>query len=102
MNTRIFLFPSVLAFITAASLAADLPSIPPESIAKKKELLFSDDFEKGELGKAWGQVVPIFTWENGTMKGTQMRWDAPAADGKPAVVGHQAVVGTDVPTKDSV
>ncbi|MEP6668359.1 MAG: hypothetical protein ABJF10_04355 [Chthoniobacter sp.] len=36
------------------------------------------------------------------MKGTQMRWDAPAADGKPAVVGHQAVVGNDVPTKDSV
>jgi hypothetical protein len=28
--------------------------------------------------------------------------NAPAADGKPAVVGHQAVIGTDVPTKDSV
>jgi len=93
-------------FVASAALAADLPTfariIPVEPIAKKKELLFSDDFSGPELGKAWGQVVPIFTLENGAMKGTQMRWDTPAADGKPAVVGHQAVVGTDVPTKDSV
>jgi hypothetical protein len=101
---RLLLAP--LALFTVSAFAVDapkLPAIPDEAIAKKKELLFSDDFAAGpELGKAWGQVVPIFTWENGAMKGTQMRWDTPAQDGKPAVVGHQAVVGTDVPTKDSV
>jgi hypothetical protein len=100
MNQHLILAP--LSFLTAAAFAADLPTVPAASIAKKKELLFSDDFERAELGSAWGQVVPIFTLENGAMKGTQMRFDTPAADGKPAVTGHQAVVGTDIPTKDSV
>jgi len=53
-------------------------SQPAEPIAKKKELLFSDDFEWAELGKAWAIVVPTFSLENGTLKGTQMRFDAPA------------------------
>ena len=102
MNLRL-LAPILLA--TAASFAADapkLPSIPPEPIAKKKELLFSDDFAEAELGKAWAIVVPTFSVENGTLKGTQMRYDTPAADGKPAVKAHQAVIGNDIPTKNSV
>jgi hypothetical protein len=100
MKKRILLVP--LFLITVAAFAADTPDVPADPIAKKKELLFSDDFERAELGKAWGAVVPTFTLENGTLKGTQTRVNAPAADGKPAVVGHQAVIGTDVPTKDSV
>ena len=60
-----------------------------------------DDFERAELGKAWVIVVPTFSIENAALKGTQMRFDALAAEGKPAVKGHQAVIGTDVPTKDS-
>ena len=88
--------------LTTTSHAADLPAIPEKPIAEKKELLFSDDFERAELGKAWGNVVPTFTLENGTMKGTQTRVNVPAADGKPAVVGHQAVVGNDIPTRDSI
>jgi len=101
MNTRLLFAPLVL-LLAGATLAAELPVIPADSIAKKKELLFSDDFERPELGSAWGPVVPTFTLENGTLKGTQTRVNAPAVDGKPAVVGHQAVIGTDVPTKDSV
>ena len=102
---RRLLIPTI--FITASALAAEapkLPSIPAEPIAKKKELLFSDDFERSgaELGKGWAIVVPTFALENGTMKGTQMRFDAPEKDGKPAVKGHQAVLGNDIPTKDSV
>ena len=100
MKKRLLLLP--LFLIAAAAFAADTPDVPADPIAKKKELLFSDDFERAELGKAWGAVVPTFTLENGTLKGTQTRVNAPAADGKPAVVGHQAVIGTDVPTKDSV
>jgi len=88
---------------SAVAAAAELPAVPAEPIAKKKELLFSDDFERADLGKAWGKnVVPTFTLENGTLKGTQTRVNEPAKDGKPAVVGHQAVIGTEVPTKDSV
>ena len=102
---RRLLIPTI--FITASALAAEapkLPSIPAEPIAKKKELLFSDDFERSgaELGRGWAIVVPTFALENGTMKGTQMRFDAPEKDGKPAVKGHQAVLGNDIPTKDSV
>ncbi len=94
-----------LPFLVAASsraVAAELPAIPAVPIGEKKEKLFSDDFERPELGKAWGAVVPTYTIENGALKGTQTRFNAPAADGKPAVVGHAAVIGTDIPTKDSV
>jgi len=102
-----FRFLTLACLITATTFAADapkLPAIPTEPIAKKKELLFSDDFERAELGKdkGWAIVVPTYSLENGTLKGTQMRFDAPAADGKPAVKGHQAVIGNDIPTKDSV
>ena len=91
-----------LFLITLAALAADLPVIPAESIAKKKELLFSDDFEGAEPAKVWHKVVPTFAVENGTLKGTQTRTNAPAADGKPAIVGHAAVHGLEIPTRDSI
>lgn len=92
----------VVSFSVFAADAPKLPSIPTEPIAKKKELLFSDDFERSDLGKAWAIVVPTFSLESGTLKGTQMRFDTPEKDGKPAVKGHQAVIGNDIPTKDSV
>jgi hypothetical protein len=110
MNFRL-LSPILLVAVAASAFAADaptLPAIPAEPIAKKKELLFSDDFERAELGKPWAIVVPTFSIENGTLKGTQMRFDAPAveatagAPAKPAVKAHQAVIGNDIPTKDSV
>src|SRR4051812_29832628 len=104
MNLRL-LAPFLL--VTASVFAADapkLPSIPAEPTAKKKELLLSDDFERPgpDLGKEWKIVVPTFSLENGALKGTQMRYDTEAKDGKPAVKGHQAVIGNDIPTKDSV
>jgi len=47
--------------------------------------------------------VPTFTFENGTLKGTQTRdKNVPAADGKPAQTAHAAVHGLEIPTKDSV
>jgi hypothetical protein len=89
--------------ITASVTAADLPPIPAESIAKKKELLFSDDFQGAEPAKVWHKVVPTFAVENGTLKGTQTRdKNIPAADGKAAVTPHAAVHGLEIPTKDSV
>jgi hypothetical protein len=101
MNTRL-LFAALIATNTAL-IAADLPPVPTESIAKKKELLFSDDFESAEPNKLWHRVVPTFTFEKGAMKGTQTRdKNIPASDGKPAVTAHAAVHGLDIPTKDSV
>jgi hypothetical protein len=101
MSPRLLLAPFFL--MTAAAFAADLPAIPAESIAKKKELLFSDDFEGAEPAKVWHKVVPTFAVEKGTLKGTQTRdKNIPAADGKPAVQAHAAVHGLEIPTKDSV
>ncbi len=99
---RMLLAIPLLAAAASLAAAAELPAIPADPIGMKKEQLFSDDFERAELGKAWGAVVPAYAIENGTLKGTQTRFNAPAADGKPAVVGHAAVIGTDIPTKDSV
>ncbi|WP_395753860.1 hypothetical protein [Prosthecobacter sp.] len=50
-----------------AADAPKLPAIPAEPTAKK-ELLFSDDFERAELGKdkGWATGVPTFSVENGT------------------------------------
>jgi hypothetical protein len=71
MNPR-YLF-ALSVFATAVVFAADLPPIPSEPIAKKKELLFEDDFSKAEPAKEWHKVVPTFTFENGMLKGTQTR-----------------------------
>lgn len=102
MNTKLL---ALTCLVTVSAFAADapkLPSIPAEPIAKKKELLFADDFERADLGNAWKIVVPTYSVEKGALKGTQMRFDTPAQGGKPAVKGHQAVIGNDIPTKDSV
>src|SRR4026208_2478756 len=101
LNMRIFLALSLL--VSGTVLAADLPAIPDASIAKKKELLFSDDFEAAEPAKVWHKVGPTFAVENGALKGTQTRdKNIPAADGKPAITAHAAVHGLEIPTRDSV
>src|SRR5437667_5780727 len=101
MNIR---FQAAVFFLIAGSaLADDPPAIPARSIAEKKELLFSDDFEGAEPAKVWHKVVPTFAVENGALKGTQTRdQNIPAADGKPAVTSHAAVHGLEIPTKDSI
>ena len=101
------LLPTVARLLVLAAapvaLAAELPPVPAESIAQKKELLFSDDFQGAEPAKVWHKVVPTFAVENGVLKGTQTRdKNVPAENGKPAVTPHAAVHGLDIPTKDSV
>jgi hypothetical protein len=88
-------------FLVAAAFAA--PTIPAESIAKKGELLFADDFS-GTPDKRWVKVVPTFSVEEGSLKGVQTRVkDELGKDGKTvAIKAHAAVHGLEVPTKDSV
>ena len=89
--------------IVSAAFAAELPAVPTETIAKKQELLFSDDFADPEPDPRWHKVVPTFSRENGTLKGTQTRdQNIPAAEGKPEVKAHAAVHGLELPTRDSV
>ncbi len=86
-----------------AGEAPKAPAIPANPIAKKKELLFSDDFKGSTPDKRWHRVVDTFKVENGMLKGTQTRdKDVPAANGKPEVKAHAAVYGLEIPTKDSV
>jgi hypothetical protein len=97
MKTYLF---SILA---VSSFAADLPTIPEKPIAEKKELLFSDDMESATPAKPWHKVVDTFTFEKGTLKGTQTREkDQPTADGKGIIKAHAAVYGLEIPTRDSV
>lgn len=97
--TRLLLLP----LLVSAAVAADLPKVPAKSIAAKKEVLFSDDFQGAEPAKVWHKVVPTFAVENGTLKGTQTRdVTIPAANGKPEVRAHAAVHGLEIPTEDSV
>ena len=104
MKTRFLLVP--VAFLTVTGLAAaapKLPTIPDASIAKKKELLFSDDFQGQEPPKPWHKVVPTFAVENGALKGTQTRdVTIPASGDKPEVKAHAAVHGLEIPTQNSV
>ena len=101
MNLRLLLFPFLIG--TSAVLAAPLHTVPAESIAQKKELLFSDDFQGAEHDKRWHRVVDTFAFENGTLKGTQTREkDMPSADGKSVITAHAAVYGLELPTKDSI
>lgn len=88
--------------LASAAFAADLPKIPSKTIAEKKELLFSDDFQGAQPDKVWHKVVPTFTVENGTLKGTQTREkNETLPDGK-VITAHAAVHGLEIPTKDSV
>jgi len=101
MNTRLLF--TALSLITTAAFAEDLSSVPAESIARKKELLFSDDFESATPAKPWHRVVDTFVFEKGALKGMQTRdKNVPATDGKPAITAHAAVHGLEIPTRDSV
>lgn len=104
------LLPAFLILASAAFAPAQTPpppaaTVPADPIAKKKELLFADDFQGPEAArdKRWHRVVDTFAFENGALKGTQTREkDMPSADGKSVNKAHAAVYGLEVPTRDSV
>lgn len=103
MNIRLLLLPALLTSVSLSADAPKTPRVPRNAIAKKGDLLFSDDMDGSERDKRWHRVVDTFTFENGALKGTQTRdKDIPAADGKPEVKAHAAVYGLEVPTRDSV
>jgi hypothetical protein len=94
---------ALAALVPSLAFAAESLSMPAQSIAIKKELLFADDFEGAMPAKVWHRVVPTFVVDGGTLKGTQTRdKDVPSADGKTIVKAHAAVHGLEIPTKESV
>lgn len=66
MNLHFLTLACLVSATTFATDAPKRPSIPTEPIAKRKELLFSDDFERIELGKdkgwaPWCRRIPSRT-----------------------------------------
>lgn len=102
MKYKLLIISALFACAAAAS-ALELPKIPAESIAVKKELLFADDFQGASPAPLWHKVVPTFTTGDGVLKGTQTR-DKNVLDdkGNIKVKAHAAVHGLMLPTKDSV
>ncbi len=97
------LFIASLLVMSKMGLADDISTIPNKSIAIKRELLFSDDFNGTDHDKRWHRVVDTFAFENGSLKGTQTREkNTPSADGKSVITAHAAVYGLELSTKDSV
>ena len=66
---------SLLAILSATAICCATAAASGQPPAKKGALLFSDDFERAELGKDWRAVVPTFTVGDGVMKGSQTRDD---------------------------
>jgi len=93
----------LLLILACAAVAADLNTVPAGSLANKKELLFSDDFQSAVHDPRWRPVVDTFVFENGVLKGSQTREkDMPSKDGKSIIPAHPAVYGLELPTRDSV
>ena len=61
----------LLIFVPTLCLAAEIPDKP---LAQKGELIFSDDFEREDLGE-WKTIIPAFTVKDGVLKGEQAKDD---------------------------
>jgi hypothetical protein len=85
MNFRVCLTLFLPALLSPVSAGEPVPG----PIAEKGELLFSDDFERGEPGD-WKVIIPGFAVENGMLVGTQDRAD------------HGSVGRVYVPMKDVI
>ena len=78
MQTKLY-FPALFLLLSTALHAADarksnVSAVPAKPLAQKGELLFSDDFERSDLGE-WKVVIPGFTVEDGVLIGKQDRAD---------------------------
>jgi hypothetical protein len=83
---RLLLSP-FLALLGGLAGAADVPA---SSIAKKGALIFSDDFDRAELGDKWHVTTPTFAIADGVLRCSQTKPE------------HGAVGRVDVGQKDPV
>jgi len=76
-----------LAILGSAALAVDVPA---QSIAEKGALIFSDDFERADLGEKWHVTTPTFAIADGVLRCSQTKPE------------HGAVGRVDIGQKDLV
>jgi hypothetical protein len=82
----------VAAFLGFALCASGLSAepvpaanaVPEKPLAQKGAVIFSDDFERVELGKDWKVVTPTFTVADGILTGSQTRTEHGAVGSVPA------------------
>lgn len=79
---------SILALATVATAAAG--DVPAQPIAQKGALVFSDDFERPELGDKWKVTTPTFAITDGVLRASQTKPE------------HGAVARADIGLKDLV
>lgn len=77
----------VFTLLSAAAFAADVPAQP---LAKRGALIFSDDFDRAELGSKWRVTTPTLTVSDGALHGIQTKPE------------HGAVGRVDIGQKDLV
>ena len=80
----------ILLILLCASVVTSLPAadLPAQPLGSKDKLIFSDDFERTELGPKLKSPIPAFTVADGVLKGRQQRDD------------HGATVGATLPLPD--
>lgn len=72
-SLRLAVAVSAPLFFSMPMLHAD--EVPSSPIAKKGELLFTDDFSEASSAENWKNIIPAFTVEDGVLKGVQARED---------------------------
>jgi hypothetical protein len=77
----------LLILCASRCVAVDVPAVP---LVRNGTLLFSDDFERAQLGAAWRASAPSFQIVDGVLKGGQTRSN------------HGAVAAVAVAFKDAV
>ncbi len=63
----------LLPFLAALSSVALAVDIPAQSIAQKGALVFSDDFERADLGEKWKVTTPTFAIADGVLRCSQTK-----------------------------
>jgi len=64
---------TIIAVFVAATMCA-AANVPTQPLATKGKLLFTDDFDRADLGE-WKSLIPTFTVKGGVLKGVQTRDD---------------------------
>lgn len=69
----------ILLSLFALAAAASAADVPAQPIAQKGALVFSDDFERAELGGKWRITTPTFAIADGVLHCSQTKADHGAA-----------------------
>jgi hypothetical protein len=91
-SSRLHVWLSFVLFLASYSWSFSADPVPDKPLAQKGAAIFSDDFERTELGKDWHVATPTFTVADGIMTGSQTRQEHGAVASVPAAF-QNAIIG---------